>query len=94
MKIIAGAVQYNHRPSDKAYNLARIEHFVREAADASAKLLVFPEMCITGYWHVIDMERDEIRALSEDCFRAKYTIHQTARIWLQHGNRSGPHRSV
>jgi predicted amidohydrolase len=68
MKIIAGAVQYNHRPRDKACNLARIEHLVREAADASAKLLLFPEMCITGYWHVIDMERDQIRALSETVF--------------------------
>ena len=36
-----------------------------KAANADVKLLVFPEMCITGYWHVIGMNREEIAALAE-----------------------------
>lgn len=61
----AGAVQFTHRPSDKAYNMARIRAFVVEAASAGVQLLAFPEMCLTGYWHVIGMGRSEIAALAE-----------------------------
>ena len=61
----AGAVQFTHRPSDKAYNLDRIRTVVAEAAGAGVQLLAFPEMCITGYWHVIGMGRDDIAALAE-----------------------------
>src|SRR5213082_1910603 len=63
--IRCGMVQFTHRPSDKVYNMTRIRAFVAEAASAGVKLLVFPEMCITGYWHVIKMDRSEIAALAE-----------------------------
>jgi predicted amidohydrolase len=63
--IRAGAVQFTHRPSDKAYNIGRIHAFVAEAASAGVELLAFPEMCITGYWHVIGMSRPEIAVLAE-----------------------------
>jgi predicted amidohydrolase len=61
----SGAVQFTHRPSDKAYNLSRIRELAGEAASAGVQLLAFPEMCITGYWHVIRMGRPEIAALAE-----------------------------
>jgi predicted amidohydrolase len=63
--IRAGAVQFTHRPSDKAYNMGRIRAFVAEAASARVQLVVFPEMCITGYWHIIPMGVSEIAALAE-----------------------------
>jgi predicted amidohydrolase len=63
--IRSGAVQFTHRPSDKAYNMGRIRAFVAEAASAGVELLAFPEMCITGYWHVIGMDRREIAGLAE-----------------------------
>ena len=63
--IRSGTVQFRHRPSDKLYNMARIRAFVAEAANAAVQLLVFPEMCITGYWHVIKMGRNDIAALAE-----------------------------
>jgi predicted amidohydrolase len=63
--IRAGAVQFTHRPSDKRYNIARVRDFVAEAASAGVQLLAFPEMCITGYWHVIRMERQEVAAIAE-----------------------------
>ena len=61
----AGAVQFTHRPSDKAYNLTRIRELTELAAGTGVQLLAFPEMCITGYWHVIPMGRSEIAALAE-----------------------------
>ena len=64
-RIRAAAVQFNHAPGDKAYNLDRIHSFVHEASSAKIELLAFPEMCITGYWHVRKLSRPEIGALAE-----------------------------
>ena len=64
-QIRSAVVQFNHRPGDKAANLSRIADFVREAKEQAVDLLVFPEMCITGYWHVRDLSRDEIEELAE-----------------------------
>lgn len=61
----AAAVQFNHAPGDKTYNLGRITHFVEEAAGQGVDLVVFPEMCITGYWHVRKLIRSEVEALAE-----------------------------
>jgi predicted amidohydrolase len=61
----AAAVQFNHKPGDKTANWETVEGFIREAADLGVELLVFPEMCITGYWHVHTLERDDIEALAE-----------------------------
>ncbi len=63
--IRAATIQFNHQPGDKAANLARIARFVGEAANQKVDLLVFPEMCITGYWHVRHLSRDGIVALAE-----------------------------
>ena len=61
----AAAVQFNHQPNDKAANLAIVHSFVEQAAAQDVDLLVFPEMCITGYWHVRKLSRDKILALAE-----------------------------
>lgn len=45
--------------------MARIRAFVAEAARGGVQVLAFPEMCITGYWHVVKMGRSEIAALAE-----------------------------
>ena len=63
--IRVASVQFNHTPNDKADNLNTIRTFVQEAAAAQVELIVFPEMCITGYWHVRKLTRDEIDALAE-----------------------------
>jgi len=65
MNIKTGTVQFNHKPGDKVYNLQVIADYVKAAASESVKLLVFPEMCISGYWHVIGMERGAIADLAE-----------------------------
>jgi len=61
----AGSVQFQHVPGDKEANLAIIQTFVAKAVTEQVDLLVFPEMCITGYWHVRNLSREEIDALAE-----------------------------
>jgi predicted amidohydrolase len=61
----AASVQFNHRPGDKAYNLGRVRHFVEQAAEQGVELICFPEMCITGYWHVRKLDQEAVAALAE-----------------------------
>ena len=61
----AGAVQFMHAPGDKRANLDTIRSFVEEAAQKQVQLLIFPEMCISGYWHVRKLSRVEIGELAE-----------------------------
>ncbi|WP_035052868.1 nitrilase family protein [Andreprevotia chitinilytica] len=61
----AASVQFQHRAGDKAYNLARIAEFTADAAARQVQLLAFPEMCITGYWHVPKLDRSGVEALAE-----------------------------
>ncbi len=63
--IAAATVQFNHRSGDKPYNLGRIEHYVQIAAGRRVNMLIFPEMCITGYWHVRHLSRGGIVELAE-----------------------------
>jgi predicted amidohydrolase len=59
------SVQFRHRADDKAYNLSVIAEFAGQAADRGVRILAFPEMCITGYWHVRNLDRDKLVRLSE-----------------------------
>ncbi|MFL5633683.1 MAG: nitrilase family protein [Gemmatimonadaceae bacterium] len=63
--IRVATVQFQHQPGDKNYNLGRVRHFVGEAAASAVELIAFPEMCLTGYWHVRKLERDAFEALAE-----------------------------
>jgi predicted amidohydrolase len=63
--IRTATVQFQHAPGDKAHNLERIRHYVEEAAAAGVEIIVFPEMCITGYWHVRKLSREGVEALAE-----------------------------
>jgi predicted amidohydrolase len=64
--IRAASVQFQHKASDKAYNLHVMSSYVEEARNKGIQILAFPEMCITGYWHIPDMMRAELDALSEE----------------------------
>ncbi len=65
MIIKAAAVQFTHKAGDKAYNLDRIGEFCRDAARRGVQLITFPEMCISGYWHVRNLGLEEITQLAE-----------------------------
>ncbi|OLQ88236.1 acyltransferase [Vibrio panuliri] len=59
------SVQFNHRANDKSYNLSIITQYVERAAHNQVEIIAFPEMCITGYWHVSKLNQSQIRALAE-----------------------------
>ncbi len=63
--IRVATVQFQHAPGDKSWNLERVRHFVAEAARAGAEIVVFPEMCLTGYWHVRKLDSEAFKALAE-----------------------------
>ena len=61
----AASVQFQHVPGDKAANLETVRRFTAEAAGRGADLVVFPEMCLTGYWHLRDFSEADLEALAE-----------------------------
>ena len=63
--ITVAAIQFNHRPGDKTYNLGRVKSLSAEARKRGAELAVFPEMCLTGYWHVRNLAEQQCRELAE-----------------------------
>jgi len=63
--IRAAAVQFQHAPGDKAANMEILRAFVHDAAAQRVNLIAFPEMCLTGYWHVRNLSREAIEALAE-----------------------------
>lgn len=63
--IRAAAVQFNHHANDKTYNLAVMARMLDRARSAGVAILAFPEMCITGYWHVRNLDRAGLEALAE-----------------------------
>jgi predicted amidohydrolase len=63
--IRVATVQFQHEPGDKSYNLGRVKHFVREAAQSGVEIIAFPEMCLTGYWHVRKLGKEAIESLAE-----------------------------
>ena len=63
--IRCASAQFEHRAGDKAYNLATIERLAAEAAGQGARIVVFPEMCVTGYWHVRRLDRPALDKLAE-----------------------------
>ena len=56
--IRVATVQFEHAPGDKTYNLGRVRHFAMQAEGVRAEILVCPEMCLTGYWHVRKLTRE------------------------------------
>ncbi|HSK09941.1 MAG TPA: nitrilase family protein [Vicinamibacterales bacterium] len=59
------SVQFEHSAGNKDANFAKIRRFVREAADRQVEILAFPECCITGYWFLRNLTREELLALAE-----------------------------
>lgn len=77
-------VQFHHHAGDKEYNLGRVRHFVTEAAASGVEIIAFPEMCLSGYWHVRKLPRDEIAALAEPVPDGACT-QELLRLSAEHG---------
>ncbi len=78
------AVQFQHAPGDKAYNIVRVRHYVGEAARARVEIIAFPEMCLTGYWHVRKLSREGVEALAEPVPDGPST-RELLRLSCEHG---------
>jgi predicted amidohydrolase len=63
--IRVAAVQIQSQPGDKKTNLERVGHFVRKAAEDRVEIIAFPEMCLTGYWHVRKLTGEQVEELAE-----------------------------
>jgi predicted amidohydrolase len=61
----AASVQFQHADNDKRSNFAKLEHFVSEAAHQGVELIAFPECCLTGYWFLRNLTKDQVTELSE-----------------------------
>ena len=59
------AVQFEHAAGDKLANFDKIEAFAAKAAERGVRLLAFPECCITGYWFLRKLARQELLDLAE-----------------------------
>ncbi len=62
------SVQFEHKPGDKKANLEKIDRFVQQAVNKGVELITFPECCITGYWYLRKLAREEIEELAEPVF--------------------------
>ena len=61
----AAAIQFNHRPGNKQANFETLSRLTKDAAGQGVKLAAFPEMCLTGYWHVRNLNESQVRELAE-----------------------------
>jgi len=59
------SIQFEHAAGDKAFNLAKVRAFTEQAHQHGAQLVVFPECCLSGYWHLRQQSRDEIAQIAE-----------------------------
>ncbi len=66
--IKVASVQFQHQPGDKDANFATIRRFAEEACAQGVEVLVFPECCISGYWHLRHLPREDLAALAEPVF--------------------------
>lgn len=58
-------VQMEHAAGDKNANFAKVEAFAQRAAAQGVELLVMPECCLTGYWFLRNLTRDQLWELAE-----------------------------
>ena len=63
IRVAAG--QFEHVAGDKAANFGKMRAFTEQAAAQGVEILAFPEGCITGYWFLRKLSREELEALAE-----------------------------
>ncbi|MEC7567187.1 MAG: nitrilase-related carbon-nitrogen hydrolase [Planctomycetota bacterium] len=59
------AVQFCHAPGDVAGNLAQVVGFVQQGAMIGVQVMIFPECCLPGYWHLRNLSRSQLEELAE-----------------------------
>ncbi len=64
-RIRVASVQMESAPGNQEANFIKIESFVNQACEKGARLVVFPECCITGYWFIRNLSETELDQLAE-----------------------------
>lgn len=64
----AASIQMESAPADKEANFRKIEAFAEQAAREGARLAIFPECCLTGYWFLRHLSREALAQLAEPVF--------------------------
>jgi len=59
------SVQMESAAGDKAANFAKVERFTAEAAARRARIVLFPECCLTGYWFLRHLTVPQLGELAE-----------------------------
>lgn len=67
-RIKVASVQFEHHPGEKEANFQKIEHFLEEASRQGVELIVFPKYCITGYWFLRKLSKEELLDMAEPVF--------------------------
>jgi len=67
-KLRVASVQFEHASGDKSANMGKVRAFAKRAAAYGAEIVVFPECCITGDWHLRTLSRNQLVALAEPVF--------------------------
>ncbi|GAA1531826.1 nitrilase family protein [Kribbella lupini] len=58
-------VQFEAVPDDPDANLSTVRRLAEQAVRDGARLVVFPEMCLLGYWHLRRQSPERLHALAE-----------------------------
>ena len=66
--IRVASVQFEHLPADKEANFAKVRSFVEKASQKQVEIIIFPECCLTGYWFLRHLSREQLVELAEPVF--------------------------
>lgn len=58
-------VQFEAAPSDTAANLATVRSMAATATADGSRLVIFPELCLLGYWHLTKLSTEQLHRLAE-----------------------------
>ncbi len=61
----AACIQMESVPLDKAANFEMIRRLTSRAVEQGAQVVVFPELCTTGYWHLLNLSEAKLRQVAE-----------------------------
>ena len=63
--LTVAVAQFEPSNGDKKYNLSVIDRLAAEASRQEARLLCFHELCVTGYTHLQELDREQIIRMAE-----------------------------
>ncbi len=72
--IRAASVQFQSANGEKETNLEIVRGFIETATNHNVELIAFPECCLTGYWFLRKLSRDQLMDLSEPVFEGPSSV--------------------